>query len=76
MNQSDLKSSFYSTQGSSNLEKMIINNNNKNIINEKPKKHVKINDAILVVYIKSFKKYNQINNNNKENKINCNCVIF
>ena len=72
MNSIELKSTFASTQFSSNIEKT------ENKMNFKPKKQVKINDAIIVVFIKSFKKYNkiQLNNKNKEKEIKCNCIIL
>ena len=72
MNSIELKSTFASTQFSSNIEKT------ENKMNFKPKKQVKINDAIIVVFIKSFKKYNkiQLNNKIKEKEIKCNCIIL
>ena len=72
MNTIELKSTLNSTEFSSNFEKKT---ENKIIYNKKTKKHVKINEEIIVVNIKSFKKYNKIKlNNEKENK--CNCIIL
>ena len=73
MNTIELKSTLNSTEFSSNFENTLKTENK--IINKKPKKHVKINEAIIVVYIKSFKKYNK-NQLNNEKEIKCNCIIF
>ena len=74
MNTIELKSTLNSTEFSSNFENTL-KTENKLIYNKKTKKHVKINEAIIVVNIKSFKKYNKIKfDNEKENK--CNCIIL